>query len=104
MSDTTADLVIVGGGVAGLYAALCGAVEADVVLLTKGPLLSSASFLAQGGVAAAVGEDDDPALHAEDTLRAGRGLCRESAVHALTEEAPARVADLVDLGVPFDPG
>ena len=47
------DLVVVGGGVAGLYAALCAAVEADVVLLSKGPLLSSTSFLAQGGVAAA---------------------------------------------------
>src|SRR5947208_7860850 len=98
------DLVVVGGGVAGLYAALCAAVEADVVLLSKGPLLSSTSFLAQGGVAAAVAEDDDPQLHCADTLRAGRGLCRPSAVHALTEEAPARVGDLVDLGVPFDPG
>src|SRR5438128_11048984 len=98
----TADLVIVGGGVAGLSAALCAGGEADVVLLTKGPLLVSSSYLAQGGVAAAVGEDDSPSLHAEDTLRAGRGLCRPSAVAALTAEAPARVADLVDLGVPFD--
>src|ERR1051326_4859166 len=104
MARTNTDLVIVGGGVAGLYAALCAAVEADVVLLSKGPLLSSTSFLAQGGVAAAVGDDDSPALHAEDTLRAGRGLCRPSAVRALTEEAPARVADLVELGVPFDDG
>jgi L-aspartate oxidase len=96
--------VIVGGGVAGLYAALCAAVEADVVLLSKGPLLSSTSFLAQGGVAAAVGDDDSPALHAEDTLGTGRGLCRPTAVRALTEEAPARVADLVELGVPFDDG
>ena len=104
MAGTETDLVIVGGGVAGLYAALCAAVEADVLLLSKGPLLSSTSFLAQGGVAAAVGVDDSPALHAEDTLRAGRGLCRPSAVRALTEEAPARVADLVELGVPFDEG
>jgi L-aspartate oxidase len=104
VTERTTDLVIVGGGVAGLYAALCAAVEADVAILSKGPLLSSASFLAQGGVAAAVGDDDDPSLHAEDTLRAGRGLCRPAAVRALTEEAPARVADLVDLGVPFDVG
>jgi len=104
MSGQTTDLVVVGGGVAGLYAALCAAVDADVVLLSKGPLLSSTSFLAQGGVAAAVGADDSPGLHAEDTLRAGRGLCRPSAVRALTEEAPARVADLVELGVPFDEG
>src|SRR5439155_10628645 len=98
----TTDLVLLGAGVAGLYAALCAAVEADVVLLSKGPLLSSTSFLAQGGVAAAVGEDDDPSLHAEDTLAAGRGLCRPSAVRALTGEAPARIADLVELGVAFD--
>ena len=98
------DVLVVGGGVAGLYGALCAAVEADVVVLTKGPLRTSASYLAQGGVAAAVGDDDSPELHAEDTLGAGRGLCRPSAVGVLTEEAPARVADLRDLGVSFDEG
>jgi len=103
MQPERADLVVVGGGVAGLYAALCASTEADVVLLTKGPLLASSSFLAQGGVAAAIGSDDAPDLHAADTLRAGRGLCRPSAVRWLTEEAPARLADLVDLGVEFDP-
>ncbi len=97
------DLVIVGGGVAGLYAALCAAGEGEVLVLSKGPLPGSASYLAQGGVAAAVGKDDSPALHAADTIAAGRGLCRESAVRVLTEEAPARVEDLLDLGVPFDP-
>jgi L-aspartate oxidase len=70
--------------------------------LSKGPLRSSASYLAQGGVAAAEGADDSPDLHAEDTVRAGRGLCRESAVRELVNEAPARVADLRALGVPFD--
>jgi L-aspartate oxidase len=104
VTGRTTDLVVVGGGVAGLYAALCAAADAEVVVLSKGSLLSSASFLAQGGVAAAIGEDDEPALHEEDTLRAGRGLSRPSAVRVLTEEAPARVRDLVDLGVPFDPG
>jgi L-aspartate oxidase len=97
-------LVVVGGGVAGLFAALCAASETDVLVLTKGPLLWSNSLLAQGGIAAAVGEDDDPVLHAEDTLRAGRGLCRASAVSVLTEEAPARIRDLVELGVEFDEG
>jgi L-aspartate oxidase len=98
------DLLVVGGGVAGFYAALCAANEADVVVLTKGPIKTTASYLAQGGVAAAIGPDDDPALHAEDTIAAGRGLSRPSAVRVLTEEAPARVADLTDLGVEFDPG
>ena len=74
-----------------------------MLVLSKGPLRSSASYLAQGGVAAATGEDDSPELHAEDTIRAGRGLSRQSAVEALADEAPARVADLEALGVAFDP-
>jgi L-aspartate oxidase len=100
---TRCDLAVVGGGIAGLYAALCVGEEADVLLLSKGPLRSSASYLAQGGVAAATATDDSPEQHAEDTVRAGRGLSRESAVRELVGEAPARVADLRDLGVPFDP-
>jgi L-aspartate oxidase len=100
--DAELALVVVGGGVAGLFAALCAAAEGDVLVLTKGSLLASTSLLAQGGIAAAVGEDDDPSLHAEDTRRAGRGLCRPSAVSVLTEEAPARIRDLVELGVEFD--
>jgi L-aspartate oxidase len=99
-----ADLIVVGAGVAGMFGALCAARDADVVLLSKGPLAAAASWLAQGGVAAAVGGDDDPELHARDTVRSGRGLCRPSAVEVLTSEAPARVADLVELGVEFDPG
>ena len=87
---------MVGGGVAGLFAALGAAAETDVLLLAKAPADGSNSWHAQGGVAAAIGEGDEPALHAEDTLRAGRGLCRPSAVAVLTEEAPARIADLVD--------
>ena len=103
-SDPELALVVVGGGVAGLFAALCAAAEGDVLVLTKGSLLSSTSLLAQGGIAAAVGDDDDPSLHADDTLRTGRGLCRSSAVSVLTEEAPARIQDLVELGVEFDDG
>src|SRR5947207_13508535 len=106
MNRMETDLVIVGTGVAGLYAALCAAAERDVLVLSKGPLFSSASYLAQGGIAAAAGTDDDPELHAADTLTAGRGLCNPGAVETLTREAPAPIADLVDLGVSFedDPG
>jgi L-aspartate oxidase len=100
----TADLLVAGGGVAGLFAALCAATDGRVLVLTKGPLLASTSSLAQGGIAAAVGEDDSPSLHAEDTLRTGRGLSRPSAVSVLTGEATARIRDLVDLGVAFDDG
>lgn len=94
--------MIVGGGVAGLYAALAAADEAPVLLLAKGPMADSNSWHAQGGVAAALADDDEPFLHAEDTFRAGRGLCSEAAVQTLTEEAPARIEDLVRLGVGFD--
>ncbi|MDQ3670008.1 MAG: FAD-dependent oxidoreductase [Actinomycetota bacterium] len=96
------DLLVVGAGVAGMYAALCAASEGRVLVLAKGPLRSSTSSLAQGGIAAALGDDDTPELHAGDTLRTGRGLSRPSAVAALTEEAPARIRDLVELGVEFD--
>jgi L-aspartate oxidase len=96
------DLIVVGSGVAGLYGALCAAAEARILIVSKGPVLTSSSWLAQGGVAAAIAADDAPELHAEDTLAAGRGLCRASAVRVLTEEAPARIVDLADLGVRFD--
>lgn len=99
------DVAIVGAGVAGLTAALAAAeAGATVAVVAKGAVDSSNSWAAQGGVAAAVGADDDPSLHAADTLAAGRGLCRESAVELLTEEAPARIAELVSLGVEFDDG
>jgi L-aspartate oxidase len=96
--------VVVGGGVAGLTAALTAAADTDVLLLAKAPVDASNSWNAQGGVAAAVGEGDSPELHAADTFRAGRGICRPSAVEVLCEEAPARIADLVELGVEFDEG
>ena len=100
-----ADLLVVGSGVAGLVAALRAADDgADVLVVSKGPLLASNSYFAQGGVAAALADDDSPELHAEDTLRAGRGLCRDSAVRVLVGEAPARIAELVELGVRFDDG
>jgi L-aspartate oxidase len=99
------DVAIVGAGVAGLSAALTAAdAGGSVLVVAKGAVDSSNSWAAQGGIAAAVGIDDDPTLHAADTLAAGRGLCRESAVELLTREAPRRIADLVALGVEFDDG
>jgi L-aspartate oxidase len=98
------DLLVVGGGVAGLFAALCAASEGRVLVVSKGPLTASTSLLAQGGIAAAMADDDSPVLHAADTVAAGRGLSRKSAVTVLTQEAPARIRDLVDLGVEFDEG
>src|SRR5215210_4979176 len=97
----THDLAVVGSGVAGLYGALAAAARgASAVVLTKGPLFSSSSYFAQGGVAAALDRDDSPELHAADTHRAGRGLSRPSAVDVLTRAAPAAIDDLRRLGVP----
>jgi L-aspartate oxidase len=96
------DVVVVGSGIAGLTAALTAAADARVALVSKGSPFASSSWLAQGGVAAALESDDSPALHAADTIAAGRSACRPSAVRVLTHEARARIVDLVDSGVRFD--
>jgi L-aspartate oxidase len=99
----TRDVVVVGAGAAGLYTALSAAEHgARVRLISRKPLSESASFWAQGGLAAALAEDDSPERHAEDTLNAGRGACRPAAVEILAREAPAAVAELQRLGVSFD--
>jgi L-aspartate oxidase len=99
------DVIVVGAGVAGLSAALAAAdAGSSVLALAKASHRSSNSYAAQGGVAAAVGPDDDPELHAADTVAAGRGLCRISAVELLAAEAPARIEELRGLGVRFDDG
>ena len=96
---------MIGAGVAGLSAALAAADEgARVTVLAKASHTASNSYAAQGGVAAAVDPDDDPALHVADTLAAGRGLCRRSAVELLAAEAPGRIGWLRELGVAFDDG
>ena len=98
------DVAVVGGGAAGMYVALRSAeAGARVTLISRKPLAESASYWAQGGLAAALAPDDSPARHAQDTLNAGRGLCRSAAVEALTREAPAAVAELRERGVRFDP-
>jgi L-aspartate oxidase len=99
------DVLVVGSGAAGLTAALEAADHgACVLMLTKGHRVDSASWHAQGGIAGAIGDDDTADLHALDTERAGRDLCRPSAVKVLVEEGPERVRELITLGVPFDPG
>ncbi|HWM64183.1 MAG TPA: FAD-dependent oxidoreductase [Solirubrobacterales bacterium] len=97
------DVAVVGGGAAGLWTALRAAeLGGSVCLVSRTPLSESASFWAQGGLAAALEPGDSPARHAADTIAAGRGLCRPSAVEALTEEAPAAVRDLRERGLAFD--
>src|SRR5690242_6184979 len=98
-----ADVAVVGAGAAGLYAALCAArAGAHVALVSATPLAQTASYWAQGGLAAALAADDSPELHLADTERAGRGLVRRSAAEVLVREAPGRVRDLEALGVRFD--
>jgi L-aspartate oxidase len=101
--STTTDVAVVGAGAAGLYAALVAAAEgASVALVSRSPLAQTASYWAQGGIAAALADDDSPELHAADTIAAGREAARASAVRVLCEESPARVRDLQELGVQFD--
>ncbi len=96
-------MAVIGGGAAGLHVALEAAeAGAAVVLVSRKPLAESSSFWAQGGLAAALAPDDSPDRHAADTLVAGRGLCRPSAVEVLTREAPAAVEQLMSRGVRFD--
>jgi L-aspartate oxidase len=95
--------VVVGAGAAGLYAALVAAeAGASVRLVSSSPLDQSASFRAQGGLAAALEPDDTAELHLHDTLAAGRGAVRESAARVLCEEAPDRVRELIERGIEFD--
>src|SRR5438874_4401268 len=98
------DFVIVGGGVAGLRAAIGLAPAGRVVILTKAEPAESNTGYAQGGIAAAIGDDDTPALHAADTIRAGDGLCDEEAVRVLAEDGPAYVRELMTWGARFDRG
>ena len=94
---------MLGAGAAGLYAALCAArAGGQVVLVSRSPLAESASYWAQGGIAAALDPADSPERHLDDTVTAGRGLCRPSTARVLCAESPARVHDLEALGASFD--
>jgi L-aspartate oxidase len=99
---TQFDVLVVGSGAAGLYAALCLPDSLHVGLITKDTLSIGASDWAQGGIAAAIDPADSPVLHVEDTMQAGAGLCEWEAVKFLVEQAPTCIQSLVDLGVAFD--
>ncbi len=96
------DLIIVGAGIAGLSVALkvCGALK--TVVITKGKLDESSTSSAQGGIATALFPPDTPELHLKDTLNAGNGLCDPPAVGIFVNEGPARVKELIEIGVEFD--
>jgi L-aspartate oxidase len=96
------DFLVIGSGIAGLRAAMSLAEAGRVVVLTKADPRESNTGYAQGGIAAAVGPDDSPQLHARDTMAAGDGLCVPDAVRALTEEGPRYVRELIDWGAAFN--
>jgi len=96
------DCIIVGSGIAGLYTALLAQEQGSVLILTKGSIDDCNTKYAQGGIAAAIGKGDSPELHFQDTIAAGAGLSDPGAVRLLAEEAADRIADLINLGVPFD--
>ncbi|MEB3266655.1 MAG: L-aspartate oxidase [Cyanobacteriota bacterium] len=96
------DVIVVGGGAAGLMTCLELPAELKVLLLTKSSSPPSASRWAQGGIAAVTRDDDSLASHVADTIRAGAGLCDRPAVELLVREAPACVQRLLDLGMAFD--
>ena len=96
------DYLIIGSGIAGLYAALNASLYGDVIILTKKSLVDTNTDLAQGGIAAAMNlEDDSPELHFRDTIEAGAGLCNSEAVRVLVEDGIKRVNHLVELGANF---
>ncbi len=96
------DAVVVGSGVAGLFAALNLDSSLKVAILTKTELKNSNSWQAQGGIAAVLDEEDCFKLHIEDTITAGAGLCKEEAVRVLVEEGPEAIRTLEEWKVPFD--
>lgn len=98
----SADYLIIGSGIAGLRAAAELVSHGRVLILTKSDPAAGSTGYAQGGIAAAVGEDDSPELHARDTLVAGDGLCDEAAVEVLVTEGPRYVRELIDWGAAFD--
>jgi L-aspartate oxidase len=99
---TPYDYIIVGSGIAGLYAALLAREHGSVLVITKGSIDDTNTRWAQGGIAAPIGAGDSAEKHLGDTIEAGAGLVDEEAARVLTHEAAARIEDLVRLGVPFD--
>ena len=99
---TSTGVLIIGSGVAGLSAALHCARFADVLVVTKDRMPEGSSWYAQGGIASVWSTEDSFEAHIEDTVRAGAGLCRRPVVERVVRDGPARVRELIDLGVSFD--
>ncbi len=97
----TFDFIVLGSGVAGLSYALKVAPRGRVAIITKKDRAESNTNYAQGGIAAVTSKEDSVELHVRDTLQAGAGLCNELAVRTIVQEGPARIAELIELGMKF---
>src|SRR6516225_3368337 len=95
------DFIVLGSGIAGLSFALKVAPHGRVGIVTKKDRAESNTNYAQGGIAAVTSKEDSFELHVRDTLEAGAGLCKEKVVRTIVEEGPARIAELIDLGMHF---
>jgi L-aspartate oxidase len=103
MNAIETDYLVLGSGLAGLYFALRASEHGNVTIVTKRAPTEANTQYAQGGVAAVLGADDSLAMHIEDTLRVGDGLCHSDAVELCVGEGPAHVKNLADtMGVAFD--
>jgi L-aspartate oxidase len=96
------DYLVIGAGIAGLRAAIALAAEGRVLVITKEELAESNTAYAQGGIAVALGGEEDVALHLKDTNDAGDGLVNEAAAKVLVEQGPLRVQELLQWGTAFD--
>ncbi|GFP32536.1 L-aspartate oxidase [Candidatus Hakubella thermalkaliphila] len=101
-ADEISDVIVVGSGIAGLSLAIRVGSFANVRLITKSELQESATWYAQGGIAAALNRQDNWRLHFQDTIRAGQGLCDPQAVEFVVKEAPAMIGELMEMGTTFD--
>ncbi|MFW9808176.1 MAG: L-aspartate oxidase [Candidatus Thorarchaeota archaeon] len=103
MSDRvySSDFLVIGSGLSGQLFSIKVAKHGTVNMVTKGMLTESATFKAQGGIAAVVAPDDSIALHVEDTIRVGAGLCHRDVVESIVKDGPNRINELVELGVDF---
>jgi L-aspartate oxidase len=95
------DFLVLGSGIAGLSFALKVAPHGRVAIITKKNRAESNTNYAQGGIAAVTSKEDSFEMHVRDTLEAGAGLCKEAVVRAIVEQGPARIAELIELGMKF---
>src|SRR5205809_7611107 len=95
------DSLVLGSGIAGLSFALKVAPRGRVAIITKKDRAASNTNYAQGGIAAVTSKEDSFEMHVRDTLQAGAGLCKEDVVRIIVQEGPARIQELIELGMRF---